>query len=102
MNPYKLLGWAGIAVAVISAFVDFQYAAALLVVLGIGAGLGIAVEDSVRVIVSAIMLASLSGVLMNIPAVGEPLAKIFGALGTFTAGAALLIFSRNAWNRFKP
>lgn len=102
MNPFKLFGWAGIAVAVVAAFVDFQYAAALLVVLGIVAALGIAVEDSVRVMVSALMLASLSGVLMNIPAVGEPLTKIFGNLGTFAAGASIMLFSRNAWNRYKP
>lgn len=102
MNPFKLLGWAGILVAVVSAFVDFQYAAAILVVLGLGAALGIAVEDSVRVMVSALMLASLSGVLMSIPGVGEPLTKIFSALGTFAAGASIMMFSRNVWNRYKP
>lgn len=102
MNPFKLMGWAGIAVAVVSAFVDFQYAAAILVVLGLAAAIGIAVEDSVRVMVSALMLASLSAVLTNIPGVGEPLTKIFGALGTFAAGASIMVFSRNMWNRYKP
>lgn len=102
MNPFKLIGWAGIAVAVIAAFVDFQYAAAILVVLGIVGALGIAVEDSVRVMVSAVMLSMLAGVLMSIPAVGEPLTKIFGNLGTFAAGASIMVFSRNMWNRYKP
>ena len=102
MNPFKLVGWAGIAVAIISAFVDFEYSAAILVVLGIVAAVGIAVEDSVRVIVTALMLAGLSGVLMSIPGVGEPLAKIYSAFGTFTAGAALMVFTRNLWNRYKP
>ena len=102
MNPFKLIGWAGLAVAIVSAFVDFQYAAAILVVLGIAAAFGIAVEDSVRVLVTALVLASLSGVLMNIPAVGEPLTKIFGGFGTFAAGASLTRISRNVWNRYKP
>jgi hypothetical protein len=81
---------------------DFEYAAAILVVLGLVAGVGIAVEDSVRVIVSALMLAGLSGALMSIPGVGEPLTKIYSALGTFATGAALMLFTRNMWNRYKP
>lgn len=102
MNPFKFVGWAGIAVAIVAAFVDFEYSAAILVVLGIVAGVGIAVEDSVRVIVTALFLAALSGVLMNIPGVGEPLTKIYSGLGTFAAGAGLLLFTRNMWNRYKP
>ena len=101
MNPFKLVGWAGIAVAVISAFVEFEYSTTILVVLGLVAGVGIAVEDSVRVIVTAMFLATTT-VLMTIPGVGEPLAKIYSALGMFAAGAALMLFTRNMWNRYKP
>lgn len=102
MNPFKLIGWAAIALSVASAFVTFEYMAALLVVLGLVAGIAIAGEDHVRVLASALVLASLSGVLMSIPSAGEYLAKIFGAAGTFAAGAALTIISRNIWNRYKP
>ena len=62
----------------------------------------VAGEDHVRVLVSALVLGTLSHVLGNIPEVGEYLAKIFGAAGTFAAGAALTIISRNIWNRYKP
>ena len=102
MNPFKLIGWAGIAIAVVGAFVEIPYAALLLVLLGLVAGISVATEDSVRVIVTALALAGLSGVFMNIPGVGGYLSKIFDAGGTFVAGAAMTIISRNVWNRFKP
>jgi len=102
VNPFKLMGWAAIAIAVVGAFVEVPYAGALLVVLGLVAGVAIAGEDHVRVLVSALVLYTLSGMLGNIPEVGMYLAKIFAAAGTFAAGAALTIISRNIWNRYKP
>jgi hypothetical protein len=102
VNPFKLIGWAAIAIAVLSAFVEIPYAGAILVVLGLVAGVSIAAEDHVRVLVSALVLGALSGALGNIPELGEYLAKIFSAAGTFAAGAALTIISRNIWNRYKP
>jgi hypothetical protein len=102
VNPYKLIGWAAIAISVIGAFVEVPYGAAILVVLGLVAGVVIAGEDHVRVLVSALVLGTLSGVLGNIPELGMYLAKILGAAGTFAAGAALTIISRNIWNRYKP
>lgn len=102
MNPFKLIGWAAIALSVVSAFVDFEYMGALLVVLGLVAGVTMAAEDHVRVLVSALVLYSLSGALSNIPELGMYLAKIFSAAGVFAAGAALTIISRNIWKRYKP
>ncbi len=102
MNPFKLMGWAAIAIAVVGAFVEVPYAGALLVVLGLVAGVAIAGEDHVRVLVSALVLGTLYTVLGEIPEVGIYLAKIFAAAGTFAAGAALTIISRNIWNRYKP
>jgi len=102
VNPFKLIGWAAIALSVVSAFVTFEYMGAILVVLGLVAGYAIAGEDHVRVLASALVLGALSSQLGNIPEAGEYLAKIFGAAGTFAAGAALTIISRNIWNRYKP
>jgi len=102
VNPFKLIGWAAVAICVVGAFVEIPYAGLLLVLLGLVGGVAIATEDSVRVIVTALALASLSGVLMNIPEVGAYLTKIFSAGGTFVAGAALTMISRNVWNRYKP
>ena len=102
MNPFKLIGWAAIALCVIGAFVEIPYSGLILVLLGLVVGVSIATEDSVRVIVTALALAGVSGALMNIPEVGDYLTKIFTAGGTFVAGAALTMISRNVWNRFKP
>jgi len=102
VNPFKIIGWVAIAIAVIGAFIEIPYAGLLLVLLGLAAGVAIAAEDHVRVLVSALVLTSLSGVLMNIPEVGQYLTSILSAAGTFAAGAALMIVSRNIWKRYKP
>ena len=96
-----MVGWR-IAIAVIGAFVEIPYAGLLLVLLGLAGGVAVAAEDHVRVLVTALVLTSLSGVLMNIPEVGQYLTSIFSAVGTFVAGAALMIISRNIWRRYKP
>ena len=102
VNPYKLVGWLGLAIAIIGAFVEIPYSGLLLVLLGLIGGFAIAAEDHVRVLVSALVLTSLSGVLMNIPEVGRYLTAIFSAAGTFAAGASIMIIARNIWRRYKP
>jgi hypothetical protein len=102
VNPFKLIGWAAIAIAVIGGFVEIPYVGLILLLLGLAAAVAIATEDSVRVMVTALVLTQLSGVLLNIPELGMYLAQIVGALGTFAAGAALTLISRNVWNRYKP
>lgn len=102
MNPFKIVGWVAILIAVVGAFTEIPYAGLLLVLLGLASGYAIAAEDHVRVLVTALVLTSLSGALMNIPSVGQYLTSIFSAAGTFAAGAALMIISRNIWKRFKP
>ncbi len=102
VNPFKIMGWLGLAVCIVGAFVEIPYAALILVLLGLVIGVSIATEDSVRVIVTAAFLLSFANVLTSIPAVGEYLTKIFSAAGTLVAGGALTVISRNVWNRFKP
>ena len=102
MNPYKIVGWVGMAIAIIGAFVEIPYGNLLLVLLGLVAGVAIAAEDHVRVLVTALVLTSLSGVLMNIPEIGTYLTSIFSAAGTFIAAGSLMIITRNVWRRYKP
>lgn len=102
MNAFKVIGWVAIAIAVVGAFVEIPYVGLILVLLGLAAGFAMAAEDHVRVLVSALVLTGLSGVLMNIPEIGQYLTSIFSAVGTFAAGAALMIISRNIWKRYKP
>lgn len=102
VNPFKIVGWVAIAIAVLGAFVDIPYAGTLLVLLGLVVGYAVAAEDHVRVLVSALVLTALSGVLMELPEIGQYLTSIFSDLGTFAAGGALMIVARNIWRRFKP
>ena len=102
MNPFKLMAWAAIALAVVGVFVEIPYLPLLLLLLGLVVGISIATEDSVRVMVTALALASLSGVFRHIPDAGDYIARIFGAVGVFVAGGAMTLIVRNAWNRFKP
>jgi hypothetical protein len=102
VNPFKIIGWVAIAIAIIGAFVDIPNMPAILLVLGIIAGYAIATEDSVRVMVTALVLAGLSGQLMNIPGVGEYLTNIFQNYAYAVGGASFTIITRNVWRRFKP
>jgi len=103
VNPFKIVGWVAIAIAVLGAFVDIPYGGTLLVLLGLVAGYAIASEDHVRVLVTALVLTSLSGVFVaHIPEIGQYLTSIFSAAGTFAAGAALMIVTLNVWRRYKP
>ena len=102
MNAFKIAGWVAIAIAVIGAFVEIPYAGLLLVLLGLIVGYAVAAEDHVRVLVTAVVLAMLSSVFMVIPTIGTYLTSIYTDIGTFVAGGALMIISRNIWRRFKP
>ncbi len=102
MNFEKIVGLVALLVAVVGAFVSIPYAAAILVVLGIVGGYFVIADHHVRVMVSALVLFTLAGSLSAIPAVGSYLAAIFGSLGTFAAGASIMIISRNVYARYKP
>lgn len=102
MNPFKIVGWVAIAICIVGAFIDIPYAGFILVVLGLVGGFAMASEDHVRVLVSALVLVGLSNQLMAVPEIGSYLTSIFTAVGTFAAGAALMIISRNIWRRYKP
>ena len=105
MNPFKIIGWVAIAIAVIGAFIDggIPYGGLLLLLLGLAGGVAVAAEDHVRVLATALVLTGLSGVFAaNLPEVGGYLTSIFSSVGTFVAGAAFTIISRNVWKRYQP
>jgi hypothetical protein len=102
VNPFKIIGWVAIAIAVIGAFTDVPYGNLLLVLLGIVGGYAIAAEDHVRVLVTALVLTALSHVLSEIPEIGSYLTDIFQSAGLFVAGGSMMIITRNFWRRYKP
>jgi hypothetical protein len=105
VNPFKIIGWVAIVIAVIGAFVEggIPYGNTILLLLGLAGGVAVAAEDHVRVLVTALVLTGLSGVFaMNLPQIGGYVTGIFSGLGVFVAGAAFTIFTRNLWRRYKP
>ena len=101
MSVYKIVGLAGLALAVIAAFVSIPYAALLLAICGMVVGWATPAEAHVRVIVSALALRAFAGLFESAPAVGTYLTSIIGNLAMIVAGAAVLIILRNMVNRIR-
>src|SRR5262245_815876 len=103
VNPFKIIGWVALAIAIVGAFTEIPYAGLILLLLGLAVGVAIAAEDHVRVLVTALVLTALSGVFAaNIPEIGGYLTGIYSNVGVIAAGAALTIITRNVWKRYKP
>lgn len=103
MNLTKIAGLLGLLLAIVLAFVEVPYAGLALLVLGLVVGAGIAREDSVRVIVTALALGTvLSHSFDVVPEVGTYLSAIVVGVAALVGGAALALISRNIFARFKP
>lgn len=99
MNTYKIVGIIGLLIAIVAAFTKIPYAMELLAIAGIIVAIRIAVEDSVRVIVSAIAMPVIAGLFNGLPTAGTYVTSILMNLGYLIGGAALLIILRNVYNR---
>ncbi|HXS05304.1 MAG TPA: hypothetical protein VN723_00835 [Rhizomicrobium sp.] len=87
----------GIAVAIVAAFVAIPMATTILLVTGGISILSYKPEDYVRVIVAALLLMVGAKALGDIPAVGMPLAAIFGNLGLFLVGSSVVAIAIRAY-----
>jgi hypothetical protein len=101
MNIYKIVGIIGLVIAIVAAFVTIPYAIVLMAIAGVIVALDIPVEDSVRVIVSAIAIPVVAGLFNELPAIGTHVTAILTNIGYVIGGAALLIILRNVVNRMK-
>ena len=99
VNIQKIIGLAGLAVVVIGAFVSIPEAEAILLVIGLYLGFGVAADIQVRVLVSALVLNTLVHTFDSIPAIGHYLVTILGNLGLLLAGIAVMICLRNVYAR---
>lgn len=91
----------GIAVAIVAAFVAIPQTATILLITGGISILSYKPEDYVRIYASAILLILGAKVLGEIPAVGMPLAAIFGNLGTFLVGSSIVAIALRAYTLIK-
>ena len=102
MNLYKIVGWIGVALAIVTAFVSVSYAGLAIAIAGAIVGFSIAGEHHVRVIVSALALHMVADAFNGLPGAGTAITHILTNFGTLAAGAALMIIVRNMYERFKP
>ena len=102
MGVDKIVKLVGVLVAVVTAFVPFQYDAALVAVLGIAGGWFIAEDDRSRFLIAAVALGVAHSGLNAIPAIGPYIGTALGGLsGLFMAGAATVIVLGTV-ERLKP
>lgn len=83
----------GILLAIVAAFVVIPNVnvAAALVILGIITGLGVAEENTQRVMIATLVLPVIAAALTNVPQIGEQLSAIASNLGLSIAGSAATV-----------
>ena len=103
MNVYKIVGLLGILIAIVGAFVTIPYVGLLLLIAGLIVGINIAREDTVRVLVTALVLTVSHGHSFDaVPGdAGKYLSAIVAGIAALVTGAALMIIGRNIYARFK-
>jgi hypothetical protein len=93
---YALSRLLAVVVAIAAAFVVIPYVAAILLVLGAVAGLGVAREDRTRLYVVTLLLVAASKFLEGIPGeLGTYLSAIFTGLGTAYVGASIVALTHS-------
>src|SRR5215469_16589504 len=98
---YAVARLIGVVVAIVAAFVAIPQAATILLVMGGISILSYKPEDYVRIYASAILLMLFAKALGEIPAIGMPLAAIFGNLGMFLVGSSVVAIAIRAFTLIK-
>jgi hypothetical protein len=88
---YAVARLLAVVVAIAAAFVTIPSVAAILLILGALAGIGVAKEDRTRLYLVALLLVVASKILGDLPGLaGTYLAGIFAGLGTAYVGASVV------------
>lgn len=90
-----------VILAIVAAFVEVPQAGVALLVLGGLAAVGNPAEHNIRVYLVTIVLALSAQSLSVLPAVGAPLAAIFGNLGLAFVGASIVAITLGLVGRLK-
>jgi len=98
----KIVGLIGIAIAIVSAFVNIPHVHMILVIAGLIVGFWIARDDHVRLILTALALFAFATNFAVAPYVGRYLAAILTSGGYMAMGAAVIAILRNLYERFWP
>ena len=94
-NAMKLVLIAGLALAVIAAFVTVPYAAFALVALGVLLGfLGIGDPNRLLFLMLAVALATVTGALEAVPEIGHFLTAILQNISAMISAAAVIVIGK--------
>ena len=102
MGIYKIVGLVGIAVAILSAFVDIPHVFLVLVIAGLIVGYSVPKSDHVRLILTAVALGIFASAFAPAPYVGKYLMAILLSGGHMAMGAALMAILRDLYDWFRP
>jgi len=102
MGVDKIVKLVGVIVAVVFAFVDFEYAAAIVALLGIAGGWFTVEEDRQRLLIAALALIAVASALDAIPAVGSYITTALGGLSGLLNAAAATAIVLGVIDRLKP
>jgi len=93
---YALARLLAVVVAIVAAFMEVPFVAAVLLVLGAIAGLGVERGDRTRLYVVTLLLVAASKFLEGIPGeIGTYLSAIFTGLGTAYVGASIVALTHS-------
>ncbi len=102
MSTAKIIWIVGALAAIVLAFMDTGYNAAIIAVLGLAGGFFVDKEHRIGLIVAAIFLAAGASAWGAIPAIGDYLSAIWMSYGALLAAASLMAIARTTYDRLKP
>jgi len=102
MRIDKIVGLAGIAVAIVSAFVAIPRVYTILVIAGLIVGFWVAGVDHVRLILTTFALFLFAPNFSTTEYGGRYIAAVLMSGGYMAMGASLVAILRNLYARFRP
>lgn len=102
MGVDKIVKLAGVLVAIVVAFVPFNYDAAIVALLGIAGAWFIADEDRSRFLIAAVALNFAHSGLDAIPAVGPWISTALAGVNSLFLAAAATVIVLGTIDRLKP
>ncbi len=102
MSTAKIIWIIGVLAAIVLAFIDTGYDAAIIAVLGLVGGFFVDKDHRLGLIVAAIFLAAGNAAWGSIPAIGSYLTAIWASYAGLLAAASLMAIARTTYDRLKP
>ena len=102
MSTAKIIWIIGVLAAIVLAFIDTGYDAAIIAVLGLVGGFFVGKDHRLGLIVAALFLLAGNAAWGSIPAIGSYLTAIWTSYAGLLAAASLMAIARTTYDRLKP